>query len=369
VGVTAATDLVVCFALTWLLLPSSDKDLSLRDRDLPVRASILRGLPALVSELGGQGDAFLAPYGVGAIASAHSDAFISLRLVDRILEDAARSLDAFDFGLRMAAQQDLHILGPLAIAMENSHTIGDALEYANRFLFVLSPAFSHAVIADPQGNPGIVGIRFASSTSPAQGIDYGVGIVHRVVRLLHARGPYGLRSVQLPHPRLAPEQVYREYFGANVVFDCPEAVLRVPRQILTTPISGGNEILLQIAINFLESRFSHQDVPLSELVSAILEGQSGPDRPDMAKVARLLGIHQRSLQRLLAAESIRFSDLVDRVRRQQAADLIRSTDLPLSQIALRVGLREQSSLTRAVRRWYGVSPSVLRSERLNAERD
>ena len=50
-----------------------------------------------------------------------------------------------------------------------------------------------------------------------------------------------------------------------------------------------------------------------------------------------------------------------RVRRQQTLNLITSTDLSFSQVAVRVGLREQSSLTRAVRRWFGMSPSRLRS--------
>lgn len=334
----------------------------MRDTNLPIRASLLRGLPPLITALGGSGETFLAAYGIDTEASVRDDAYLSLRLVERVLEDASRELQAFDFGLRMANGLDLNVLGPLAIAMENSRTVGEAIECANRFLFVFSPAFSHAVIADPLGNPGLVGIRFASSTakSSPQIIDYGVGIVHRVLALLNGGGRYGLRSVMLPHGRLAEERVYHDYFGSGVLFDCAEAVLRVPRQILDVPISGGNSLLRDIAIDFLESRFSHQGVPISELVLVILEGQLGSSQPDLAKVARLLNLHQRSLQRLLAREGMTFKDLVDRVRRQQVLKLIRTTSLSFSQIAVRVGLREQSSLTRAVHRWFGVSPSILR---------
>jgi len=316
----------------------------------------------LVSQFGGAGHEFLAAYGVDAVTSSSGDAFISLRLVERILDDAAHQFQAPDFGLRMAAQQDLHILGPLAIAMENSPTVGEALEWANRYLFVLSPAFTHAVIPDPLGAPGVVGIRFADSLANRwpQGIDYGVGVVHRVVALVCGGAPYGLRSVQLPHARLAPEDVYRDYFGAEVAFDCPEAVLRVPRQVMDVPISGANDLLRDMAIDFLESHFSHQAVPVSELVSVVLSAQLGPDGPDLAKVARLLDLHPRSLQRLLAAEGNGFKGLVDRARRQQASELISTTELSFSRIAVQVGLREQSSLTRAVRRWFGVSPSELR---------
>lgn len=335
----------------------------MRDTDLPIRASVLRGLPRLVDEVGGSGAEFLASYGIDETQATQNDAYVSLRVTERLLEDAACRFAVPDFGLRMAAQQDLHMLGPLAIAMENARTIGEALEFANRFLVVLSPAFSLAVIPDPLAGPGVLGIRYASTTGTAspQGLNYGLGITHRVVTLLNGGEPYGLRSVQLPHPRLAPARVYRAYFGADVVFNAEAAVLRVPRQLMDVEISGGNALLRDIAMDFLEVHFSHQDIPVADLVFLILQGQLGPERPDLAKVARVLNLHPRTLQRLLAKEGLGFKDLVDRGRREQTLNLITTTHLSFSQIAVQVGLREQSSLTRAVHRWFGMSPSELRA--------
>jgi AraC-like DNA-binding protein len=164
----------------------------------------------------------------------------------------------------------------------------------------------------------------------------------------------------VPHPPLAPEASYREHFGAEVVFGAPEALLRVPRQLMALEVRGGNDLLRSIAVDFLETHFGRKEVPVSDLVTAILEGQLGADRPDLAKVARLLSLHPRSLQRLLAGEGVGFKDLVDRVRRDQALELITTTGRSFSQIAVQLGLREQSSLTRAVQRWFGMSPSGLR---------
>ncbi|KRA28236.1 transcriptional regulator [Nocardioides sp. Root614] len=270
----------------------------------------------------------------------------------------------------MAARQDPHVLGPLAIAMENSRTVGDALDCASRFLFVMSPALSHEVIPDPLGNSGVLAIRFASSTGTAspQSIDYGIGLVHRVVELVSGGGPYGLRSVQLPHAALAPAVTYREHFGAEVAFDCEHAILRVPRHLLSVPVVGGNDLLRDIAVDFLETHFGQDDVPVTDLVMKILEGQHGPDRPDLAKVARLLSLHPRSLQRRLFAEGAGFKDLVDQVRREEARKLITTSDMSFARIAAQLGLGEQSSLTRAARRWFGTSPSRLRREATDPER-
>jgi AraC-like DNA-binding protein len=334
----------------------------LRDTDPPIRGSSLRGLSALVTRAGGEGPEFLATYGLDEAKIAHSESFVGFRLFERVLEAAATQFGLPDLGLRMAAQQDLHIMGPLAIAMENSRTIGEAVGCASRYLFVYSPAISLAEVEDPLGSSAVVGLRFATTTMNAspQAIDYGLGIVHRVLTLINGSAPYELRSVQLPHPRLAHKAAYWNFFGAEVTFGCPSAVLRVPRTLSSMPVQGGDDLLRDIALDYLETHFGHQRVAFSDRVAAILSEQLGSDPPELSKVARLLSLHPRTLQRSLALEGTTFTDVVDRVRRSHALALITTTKLPFSQVAARLGMNEQSSLTRAARRWFGTSPSALR---------
>ena len=335
----------------------------MRDTELPIRASTLRGFSALATALGGSGRELLAVSGVDEKEIAQRDTFVSVRLLEQLLADAASRLSVPDFGLRMAAQQGLDFMGPVAIAMENSRTIGEAVECAKRYLSVHSPAMSLEPIADPLGSPEVVGLRYRLATANAspQATDYGIGIVHRVMLVINGGAPYGLRSVQLP-PRLAPEAAYRDFFGAPVRFDASNAVLRVPRQLLLAPVSGGNELLREIAIDYLETHFRHEQLPVSDLVAEIIADQLGSDSPDLPKVARLLRLHARTLQRLLSKEGRTFNEIVDEVRQAQTLNLITTTGLSFSQIATRVGMREQSSLARAVRRWFNTSPSRLRSE-------
>ncbi|WP_406432163.1 AraC family transcriptional regulator [Streptomyces sp. NBC_00631] len=342
-------------------LPSNDENLPVHDTGLPIRASVLRGLPALVG--GDRGASLLAAYGFDEAKIVEGNSFISFRQVERVLEAVADRFALPDLGLRMAAQQDLHVVGALAIAMENARTMGEAISCSSRYLFAYSPAISVEEIEDPLGNPAVAGLRYATRTmtkASPQLLDYGIGIVHRMLVLVNAGAPYGLQSVQLPHSRVAKDSAYRAFFGAAVTFDCPSAVLRIPSRLASMPVSGGNDLLRAIAIDYLETHFGHKDVPISDLVTAILSEQPGFDGPDLAKVARLLSLHPRSLQRSLSQEGMTFTGVVDRVRRSQALDLITTTNLPFSQIAARLGMREQSSFTRAVRRWFDTSPSKLR---------
>jgi AraC-like DNA-binding protein len=131
--------------------------------------------------------------------------------------------------------------------------------------------------------------------------------------------------------------------------------------LLLAPVSGGSELLRDIAIDYLETHFGHKQLPVSELVAEVVADLLGSDGPELPRVAQLLQMHPRTLQRILSTEGNTFNDIVDEVRQGQTLNLITKTDLSFSQIATRVGLREQSSLTRAVHRWFQTSPSRLRS--------
>lgn len=327
-----------------------------------VRAAGLRGLTALVDELGGDGDGLLARFGIAPDALDSDDAVVSSTAAARCLEAAAAELHCGDLGLRLAGQQNATVLGPLAIAIENSPTLGDALDCARRFLFVHSPGLSVAQVPDPEGRPGVVGIRYAGTLDdplPPQVSDLGLGLLHRVTLLLAGR--YGLRSVHLPHPPLAPVAAYTGFFGADVRFDQPAAVLRVPHTLAATPVAGGgNEMLREVALDYMRSHFPAPGPEVANRVRHLLSRSLGSAPVDLASIARLLRTHPRTLQRRLAAEDASFDALLDEARRAAAHRLITQTDLPLTQVTAMVSLAEQSALSRAARRWWGRSPREMR---------
>jgi AraC-like DNA-binding protein len=346
--------------------------LSLRANDLPfgaidplVRAAPLRGLPTLVDELGGDGAALLARFGLppeGPDGPDGTDAMVPAGTLGRVLDAAAAEVHRPDLGLLLADRQDTGVLGPLAVALENSATFGDALEVASRFLFVAGPVLRVARVPDPEDRPGVVGLRYttlsATPDSP-QAVDLGLGLFHRIITLLRG-GPYGLRSVHLPHPPLAPVSAYVEHFGTDVRFDREAALLRVPAQLLSTALPGSNPVLRELALDYLDHHFTDPGHPVADRVRLLLSRSLGTSSVRIGQIARLLAVPQRTLQRRLAAESTTFDEILDEVRRATAHRLITGTDLPLGQVTTLVGFTEQSALTRAVHRWFGCSPRALR---------
>ncbi|MET0423188.1 MAG: AraC family transcriptional regulator [Actinoplanes sp.] len=326
-----------------------------------VRAAGLRGLPGLIASLGGSPGELLGRCGVPPDAIDSDDAVVRSVDAARAFEVAAHELACPDLGLRLAARQDIAVLGPLAIAIENSPTLGDAMDCASRYLFVHSPGLTVTLRDDPSGRPGVIGLRFGTTEGdplPPQAADHGLGLLHRIATML-AGGRYGLRSVHLPHRPLAPVARYTDFFGADVRFGRHEAVLRVPHLLAALPVAGGNRVLREVALEYLRSH-APSEPGLSDRVRRLVIQSLGSAPVDVAAIAGRLRTHPRTLQRRLAGDGTTFERILDGVRRDTAYRLITTTDLPFTQITAMIGLTEQSALTRAVRRWHGASPRELR---------
>jgi AraC-like DNA-binding protein len=327
-----------------------------------IRAAGLRGLTDLVDDLGGDGRALLRRFDIGPEQLESDNDLIPALTGGRVLEAAAAELRVPDLGLRLARRQDARVLGPLAVAIENSPTVGDALDVASRFLFVHSPVLRIAQGEDPERVRGVVGVHYGETAvrpvGAPQAIDLGVGVIHQWLSLV--RADYGLRGIHLPHRPLAAPQVYEEFFAAPVRFDQPEAVLRIPASLLSSPLENSDEVVRRIALDYLATHFTDPSQSLTARTRTLVAQSLGSTEVRVEAVARWLGLHPRTLQRHLATEGTTFETVVDDARRDAVHRLLTRSDLPMSQITRMVGLSEQSALTRASRRWFGVPPSRLR---------
>lgn len=84
-------------------------------------------------------------------------------------------------------------------------------------------------------------------------------------------------------------------------------------------------------------------------------------RTGVGEIAERLGLSVRSMQRRLSESGTSFHALVDEERHRLALELARRDDLSVAQIADLLGFSETSALTRAFRRWTGVSPREWRA--------
>ncbi|MFI7008498.1 AraC family transcriptional regulator [Streptomyces sp. NPDC050145] len=330
-----------------------------------IRSAALRGFRSTVGELGGDGARFARAAGLEESALDSDDELIPEQAVATALEVAAHELRCPDLGLRMATRQDLSMLGSLAVALQHSPTLGDALECTSRYLFVHSRSLTLTLGEDPAGEPGTGALLYGPATSagPVQGTDCGLGFVHRTIGFL-CGGPYGLRGVELPYRPAAPLSAHEAFFGAPVHIGRVQAyaALRLPRTLLTRPIGRVNENLRRLALAYLDEQAQGVTDTVTARVRAAIQESLATGSASTRTVASLLALHPRTLQRHLEAEGTTFGALLDDVRRHTARRLLLTTDLPIGQIAALLGFAEQSALSRASRRWWDASPRRVRAE-------
>ncbi|MEM7719197.1 MAG: AraC family transcriptional regulator [Pseudomonadota bacterium] len=73
-----------------------------------------------------------------------------------------------------------------------------------------------------------------------------------------------------------------------------------------------------------------------------------------------MGLSARSFHRRLADQGVRFQTLTEETRREIAMGMLRDERYTLSEIAFLTGYSEQSTFTRALKRWTGSPPANCR---------
>ncbi len=162
-----------------------------------------------------------------------------------------------------------------------------------------------------------------------------------------------------PHPHAGLEHL-RPWFGAALA-PADEAVLEIEAAdgVLDAPLpghpsgtAGGPPVDWAIL---------RGDPSCSQSLRLLLRSMAADPPTTVARLARSGGISTRSLQRRLTAEGTSVRTLLDEMRRESALGALPEGDAALASVAQMLGYAEQSSMSRAVRRWTGRSPRDMRT--------
>ncbi|MFN3339368.1 MAG: AraC family transcriptional regulator ligand-binding domain-containing protein [Dietzia sp.] len=331
-----------------------------------VRSAGLRGVRAVIAALGGDADGLALRCGLPEGALDSDEILVQDLAIGFLLETAAVELRCPDFGLRVALRQDLGLLGPVAAAIRNAPTTTQALEMTSKYLFFHARSLEITVVPDPEGDPGVLGVRFGyrddAVALPPQAVDMVLLFLHRSMLTLLG-GEYGLLSVELPNLLNTAPDRYRDLFAAPARPLASAAMLRVPAVLLGRAITGGDLMAHKLALSYLEQHGPARDQAYAERTRAILLRSLDTGTSTLAGVAELLSVSPRTLQRHLNGESTSFSAIRDEVRRDVAARLLATTEIPLYQIASALALDDVTTFSQYARRWWGITAREFRSDR------
>ena len=106
-----------------------------------------------------------------------------------------------------------------------------------------------------------------------------------------------------------------------------------------------------------------QTSPMVVAVKVAIAQALSEGAPRVNDIATGLGLSARSLRRRLSEHGLSFQTLTEDTRRELAEGLLRDEQYSLAEVAFLTGFSEQSSFTRAFKRWLGTTPASYRKTR------
>jgi AraC-like DNA-binding protein len=145
---------------------------------------------------------------------------------------------------------------------------------------------------------------------------------------------------------------HEAYFKGPITFGARRNALILHATDLDRPFLTYNE-------RALEERRAQSSI--SEQVKWILKRQLAGSRPEIAAVARELGLSDRTLQRRIIDDGATFRQLLLEARQELAHEYLNRPEMDVTEVAFLLGYEDSNSFYRAFRTWEGTTPSQLRA--------
>ncbi|WP_231635969.1 helix-turn-helix transcriptional regulator [Novosphingobium sp. ST904] len=124
---------------------------------------------------------------------------------------------------------------------------------------------------------------------------------------------------------------------------------------------SANRLLYKLLGSYLQRVKSAHSPSIVDKVNSYIRGSLASGACSIERCAEKTGMSVRTLQSRLSAESVRFSELVEKQRESLARAHLSDRRLSLDEIADRLGYGEQTSFGRAFKRWTGMTPQQFRA--------
>lgn len=170
-------------------------------------------------------------------------------------------------------------------------------------------------------------------------------------------GLFQPKALYFRHAPLDDPQRYPGLLGCPVHFEADGNFLRFHRDMLDLPLIQANSVLRDQLRALADQTLRQLDE--ESLGNQVAELIRAHPRAGKERIAELLAISGRHLNRRLADEGLSFKQLRDR-ELLHLAEMALRRDEKIAAIAEALGFSDESAFAKAFRRWTGMSPSQFR---------
>lgn len=279
--------------------------------------------------------------------------------------NAFRLTNKPSLGLYVGRNTGIAQMGVLGFLIQNSPTIGAALDALIRFSPAVLPAWKLSLERD--GNLATLVIEENIPLDPFKRFSYEVFLasIDRQTRTLYGERPLPVKKIELPFAEPEYAEEYRTlFYDVTYLFQCPVARAQFDAALLDTPIAFADPATAKLAEHFC-NHLLQVDASQEGLVGQmrrLLATETGAP-PSLPEIARTLQTSTRTLRRELQNMGTSYKYLVDESRRIRAEAWIETNSMPIERLAANLGFSTVGSFRRAYKRWTGRTPGAKREAR------
>jgi AraC-like DNA-binding protein len=312
---------------------------------------------------GVDGAALLAEAGLDPQGPWDPKAMIPAATYYTLLERIAERVDVTDLPVRGGASMRCDDYGALGLAWKAALDLRGSFFRVARYARLWTSVVGYELRPHPRGALFILhragerrlGMRLSNEATLASG----VSLARQVSPVAFAP-----LEVLIRHPAPKSVDAHEAWFGCPVRFDAELDALLISAEALDRPNILGDEGISRYLISHLDAELSEVAVEapfIARARDAIAQALS-EGAPRMGDIARGLGLSARTFHRRLSEHGMSFQTLTEETRRDLAEGLPRDDRHSLAEIAFLTGFSEQSSFTRAFKRWVGTTPASYRKD-------
>jgi AraC-like DNA-binding protein len=233
-----------------------------------------------------------------------------------------------------------------------SHLVSDAAELS------LSETSRHVRLALVPRSAEQVPL--APGVPSYEAVDAVTSLIVRTCRTLTERS-FTLLALEQRRPEPENTHPYERFFRCPIRFGAPEDALTFDATELDRRLPTANPELARHNDDLVQRYLAgmREGTVVDRLRRMLSEHLSGDASP--GKLAALLGMSSRSLQRRLQEHGTSYAQVLRDTRRDLAISYLVQQQCSITEIAFLLGFEDASAFARAFRAWTGVTPSAYRS--------
>lgn len=252
-------------------------------------------------------------------------------------------------------------LGALGLAIRTAPTLRDSLIRAERYFRLITDTVRYRL--DENGPVAVFAIE--SRTAPHAILEFRnecalAAFARNLVRL----GGDGLafEEICFRHACTTDPKDYAEALGCPVRFGAGQDAIVIRSDMLDLPNRLGDAAVAAFMTAHLDEQIDAlpQERSLGDALLQRLSTNLSNGAPSAADAARDLGLSERTLFRRLSDEGLTYQGLLQRAQQSLAEELLSREECSIAEIAFLTGFSEQSTFSRAFKRWVGQPPASFR---------